>query len=677
MFAVCDLPGSPTACLFPTTAWWRGEPRRTRSRSSPVCCWPLASPSLWSGFHYEPGPTRKRSAQTGAGCRGRRRRFDRRRCLRLDHPVGRRRGDRWLAGRVRCERGQAGVDVGVERTEALASWVENVRDVLQSGNQPVGAIGATTETCPPSIRPIVRVLFARLAAGQPAELAFRGSPTTWTSRLPTSSPSVCSSPSHAAPRPRTCFRRLPTQARHQADRRRIVEAERAPMRREVWMVSLVMCALLGCVFLFARSSYLNAYDNVPGQVFLALVLVGYGALLMWVGRLATFPQPIALPHASAGRFMTAAARLIVATLVGSGGVWLLLAASPSAVHRWRRSRCYLARPPHRAGRGTDRRLGAFRPFSGSPAATSSRGHRRPSPDASTAGSSFGLSRLRRGGGPVRTVAAAGDRAGAWDCCRSDCCCRSRSRSSARSSVRSSCTTRCARPRPSSATTCATSSPRTSMWSRCCSPATSATRVHCARRRRRATVGSSSSCAGGSSLPRRRTARWSLRSRNSATTSISSSCNRSPRRRRSAASAGAPGRQEPRRQVRNVARRAVVGAGDRRPGAHRKDHRAARRHVAADHGGRHLPSPQLLSIGAPMNIELMLSALTHVIYGQLRRFTIDRRRIDDTRCRLAGAGAVVRCRRRRGRGDRRRSCGARSRPRPRSRSRRRPRREARS
>ncbi|MDP9464920.1 MAG: type II secretion system protein, partial [Actinomycetota bacterium] len=84
---------------------------------------------------------------------------------------------------------------------------------------------------------------------------------------------------------------LAAQARHQADRRRIVEAERAPMRREVWMVSMVMCALLGGVFLLARSSYLNAYDDVSGQTFLALILVGYGALLVWVGRLATFPRP--------------------------------------------------------------------------------------------------------------------------------------------------------------------------------------------------------------------------------------------------------------------------------------------------------------------------------------------------------------------------------------------------
>ena len=63
------------------------------------------------------------------------------------------------------------------------------------------------------------------------------------------------------------------------------------MRREVWMVSLVMCALLGAVFAFARSSYLSAYEGASGQSFLTAILIGYGALLMWVGRLATFPRP--------------------------------------------------------------------------------------------------------------------------------------------------------------------------------------------------------------------------------------------------------------------------------------------------------------------------------------------------------------------------------------------------
>jgi Flp pilus assembly protein TadB len=195
----------------------------------------------------------------------------------------------WLAGSISLRR--VDIDVGVERTEALASWVENVRDVLQSGNQPVGAIGATTETCPPSIRPHVRMLFARLSAGQPAELAFRRFADDMNEPLADLvAVGLLIAVSRGA-ETQDVLSALAVQARHQADRRRIVEAERAPMRREVLMVSMVMCALLGGVFVFARSSYLDAYDDASGQVFLALILVGYGALLLWVGRLASFPQP--------------------------------------------------------------------------------------------------------------------------------------------------------------------------------------------------------------------------------------------------------------------------------------------------------------------------------------------------------------------------------------------------
>ena len=245
---------------------------------------------VWSGLHYQAGPTRKRSGRrmpVVAGIAGGSIVVAISGWIIPSAVVGTIVG--WLVSSVK--RGQAGVDVGVERTEGLASWVENVRDVLQSGNQPVGAIGATTETCPPSIRPYVRVLFARLAAGQPAELAFRHFADDMDEPLADLvAVGLLIAVSRGA-ETEDVLSALATQARHQADRRRIVEAERAPMRREVWMVSLVMCALLGCVFLFARSSYLNAYDNVSGQLFLALILVGYGALLMWVGRLATFPRP--------------------------------------------------------------------------------------------------------------------------------------------------------------------------------------------------------------------------------------------------------------------------------------------------------------------------------------------------------------------------------------------------
>ena len=195
----------------------------------------------------------------------------------------------WLADSMRRRR--SGDDDGVERTEALASWVENVRDVLRSGNQPVGAIGATTDTCPPSIRPQVLSLFARLSAGQPPEVVFRRFADDMNDPLADLvAVGLLIAVSRGA-ETEDVLSALAAQARHQADRRHVVEAERAPMRREVWMVSMVMCALLAGVFMFARSSYLNAYDDVSGQLFLTLVLVGYGALLVWVGRLATFPRP--------------------------------------------------------------------------------------------------------------------------------------------------------------------------------------------------------------------------------------------------------------------------------------------------------------------------------------------------------------------------------------------------
>jgi tight adherence protein B len=184
-----------------------------------------------------------------------------------------------------------GDGAGVERTEALASWIENVRDVLQSGNQPVGAIGATTHTCPPLIRAHVVSLFARLSAGQPADVVFRRFADDLDDPLADLvAVGLLIAVSRGA-ETEDVLSALAAQARHQADRRRIVEAERAPMRREVWMVSAVMCALLALVFVFSRSSYLNAFDRSSGQAFLTFVLAAYGALVVWVARLATFPRP--------------------------------------------------------------------------------------------------------------------------------------------------------------------------------------------------------------------------------------------------------------------------------------------------------------------------------------------------------------------------------------------------
>ena len=101
--------------------------------------------------------------------------------------------------------------------------------------------------------------------------------------------------------PSACSSALAEQARHQADRRRLVEAERAPIRREVTLLTVIMGSLVVALLVFGRSSYLPAYDEPNGQLFLAVVLACYAGLLARVQRLARFPPRRTFPDARTGR----------------------------------------------------------------------------------------------------------------------------------------------------------------------------------------------------------------------------------------------------------------------------------------------------------------------------------------------------------------------------------------
>ena len=75
-----------------------------------------------------------------------------------------------------------------------------------------------------------------------------------------------------------------------------IEAERAPTRREVQALTLIMGALVIGLLVFGRSEYLDAYDTTGGQLFLGVALAGYAGLIVRVQQLAAFPRP--------GRFLT-------------------------------------------------------------------------------------------------------------------------------------------------------------------------------------------------------------------------------------------------------------------------------------------------------------------------------------------------------------------------------------
>jgi hypothetical protein len=187
----------------------------------------------------------------------------------------------------------------VQRIDALASWIENLRDVLIAGDQPVGAINATVATCPAAIKPQVRRLAAGLGRQDPA-IVFRRFADDIDDPLGDLVAAGLLIAVQRGARTAAVLGSLAEQARRQADRRRLVEAERAPIQREVTLLTVIMGSLVVGLLVFGRSEYLEPYDTAGGQLFLGVVLAIYALLLLRVQRLARFPRP--------SRFLVSGAR---------------------------------------------------------------------------------------------------------------------------------------------------------------------------------------------------------------------------------------------------------------------------------------------------------------------------------------------------------------------------------
>lgn len=206
----------------------------------------------------------------------------------------------WFAMGAWQQRDTSGVN-DLQRIDALASWIENLRDVLMAGDQPVGAINATVATCPAAIKPQVRRLAAGLGRQDPA-IVFRRFADDIDDPLGDLVAAGLLIAVQRGARTAAVLGSLAEQARRQSDRRRLVEAERAPIQREVTLLTVIMGSLVVGLLVFGRAEYLAPYDTAGGQLFLGLVLAIYAVLLLRVQRLARFPRP--------SRFLTGGAAAV-------------------------------------------------------------------------------------------------------------------------------------------------------------------------------------------------------------------------------------------------------------------------------------------------------------------------------------------------------------------------------
>jgi hypothetical protein len=178
----------------------------------------------------------------------------------------------------------------IARLDALAGWIESVRDVLVAGEQPIGAIQATVAACPPVLRPSVRRLATGLGRQDP-DVVFRRFADDLDDPVGDLVATGLSIAIRRGARTVPVLTALAEQTRQQVDRRRLVDAERAPARREVQALTLIMSGLVLALLVFGRVEYLDAYDEPVGQVVVSCALAGYAALLVRVQRLAAFPRP--------------------------------------------------------------------------------------------------------------------------------------------------------------------------------------------------------------------------------------------------------------------------------------------------------------------------------------------------------------------------------------------------
>jgi Flp pilus assembly protein TadB len=204
------------------------------------------------------------------------------------------RAARWMQHRGPSPR------VEQERIEALATWCEQLRDLLAADQGIVGTIAASAKTCPAALRPQVSVLSARLARQQPATAIgqFADEVDDPSGDLVAT---VLLEATRRSSRTSELLAELAATIRARAAMRLRIEAERAGQRSEARFVVAFSVGVIGGIVVLGRDSrFLDAYDDVTGQLVLAMVAAAFGIGGWWLSRLTRFERPARFLSIAAG-----------------------------------------------------------------------------------------------------------------------------------------------------------------------------------------------------------------------------------------------------------------------------------------------------------------------------------------------------------------------------------------
>ncbi|PPF32638.1 type II secretion system F family protein [Pseudoclavibacter sp. AY1H1] len=192
--------------------------------------------------------------------------------------------------------GKGSVPAQLARLDALESWARNLAGLTSTGAGMELTISTSLATAPEAIRPQVATLVARLGARWRTEDALRA----FAQELKDPTADLLVSHLLLAEKKRgpgltRALEDLATSISDEVRARREIETDRAKPQQNVRIITLMTTGLIVLLPVFGQ--FMAPYSSPIGQLLLAVWLIVYALVLVWMKRIVTTPPtPRLLGH---------------------------------------------------------------------------------------------------------------------------------------------------------------------------------------------------------------------------------------------------------------------------------------------------------------------------------------------------------------------------------------------
>lgn len=176
-----------------------------------------------------------------------------------------------------------------ERTEAVAGWVDALRDTMRGSRAIEGAIRVTAASAPLPIRPALLRMNRRVALGEPLREALADMADEYQNEVCDLVVSVLvNALGLSSAQIPSILDTIAEQARAQAFAHLQVHTSRSKSRTQLRLVGIATVLGLG-LFFVAFADYLAPLNSPSGQLIVAVALAVLGSCVLWIARLSSFP----------------------------------------------------------------------------------------------------------------------------------------------------------------------------------------------------------------------------------------------------------------------------------------------------------------------------------------------------------------------------------------------------